>query len=94
MRTSFRVVWGFFALANIVAWAQEPPTGAPIPEPALSQLKDFKSRVRTAVESGEVANIKSLYQSNGVAAGELNSELARWKPMIGQDGKTLRFFFK
>jgi hypothetical protein len=94
MKTNLRVVWMLFALANIVAWAQEIPTVSPIPEPALGQLKDFAARVRAAVESGEVADIDALYQSNGVTAEELNSEWARWKPMVEQNAKTLLFYFK
>jgi hypothetical protein len=84
----------FLALTNAVAWAQELPTVSPIPEPALSQLKDFESRVNAAVENAEVANIKALYQTNGVTAGDLNSEIIRWKSLDRQDGKKLLFYFK
>ena len=84
----------FLVLANTVAWAQGPHTGSSIPEPALSQLRDFESRVNAAVDRSDAANIKALYQTNGVTAGDLNSELIRWKSMDQQAGKKLLFYFK
>lgn len=94
MKTNLRVVWMVLVLANTVAWAQELPTLSRVPDPAVSALEDFRSRLQAAVESGEVANIKALYQTNGVTAQELESEVPRWQGMMGQGTNAVSLFFK
>jgi hypothetical protein len=50
-------------------------------------LRDFCSRVEAAIETGDLAQIGALYQTNGIAVEELRLELARWRPVLGQQDK-------
>jgi hypothetical protein len=94
MKTNLRIVLTFLALASIAASAQQPPASWPITEPTLSQFTDFKSRLQAAIDTRELASIKALYQTNNVCDEELNSDLTRWQPMLGQDAATLLLYFK
>jgi len=46
---------------------------------------DFRSHLEAAIESRDLVAIQAVYQTNGVAAEELNLELSRWRQMLGED---------
>ena len=62
--------------------------------PLMAAYHDFGTRLETAVESRELASVAALYQTNGVAAVELKSELARWRQLVAEGAKPRGPFFK
>src|SRR5689334_16424741 len=75
MKTIPRFVLAFLILARGVAPAQDLLNSLPIPDPILTHFDEFNFRLQAAVQSGEVANIRALYHTNGITSEELNSEL-------------------
>src|ERR1019366_5130513 len=52
--------------------------------PQTDVHRDFISRLEAVGESGQLSSITALYQTNDVTALELSSELARWRPELGE----------
>ena len=95
-------------LANTASWAEDlqllpslsneprvgPGQGPAVLAPSFSLFSDFKARLEAVIARREVAGFADLYQTNGVTAEELESELVRWRHMAGEDAKTVFLFFK
>ncbi len=62
--------------------------------PELDLFSDFRTRLQTALERGDSSGIASLYETNGVTAGELKTEINRWQRVIGKNSEELTVSFK
>jgi hypothetical protein len=64
----------------------EPKTAAPLAL-HLNLFGDFRSRLESAIDSGNPLTIQALYRTNGVVAEEMKLELARWRRTLGKDAQ-------
>jgi hypothetical protein len=107
MKTSgLRLALVLFAFTSASLWAGDPAlfhslsnvgleedTQVPL-APPVNLFNDFRSRLEAAIQSRKIPAISALYQTNGVDAEDLKSELARWQPMIAEDAKRVSLFGK
>ena len=76
------------ALASLPTWAVDQST---FPD----HYRAFISHIEVAVGHRDLAAIQALYQTNGVAAQELKSEMARWPDLLAGDAKQpVAMYFK
>ncbi len=62
--------------------------------PELDLFSDFRTRMQAALERRNSSGIASLYETNGVTAGELKTEMDRWQRITGENSKSVSVFFK
>jgi hypothetical protein len=80
------------ALAAARSWAAEPPIRPG--ETPQSLMVNFKKRLETAIASRDLAAIQAFYQTNGIAAEDLEREMARWPFLLcrGTNARVNLFF--
>ena len=75
--------------------AGEVPSGAVLStEKEMALYQDFRDRFEVAFASQELASVAALYQTNGVSALELKSELARWRQVVEEGAKPMPPYLK
>jgi hypothetical protein len=53
--------------------------------PDVNPFRDFRDRLKAAIETRDLIALQALYQTNGVSTEQLNDELSRWEPMLQSD---------